>query len=172
LEKKLFTYVTLGLLAWAIVGTAAAGYYFIQYNIYQSEYDDLVNQLNTNVGDISAILEGISLEVNIFLSYGNGAKIWHNNSVLPLGATAFTAIYSIVDNMNYTDYGGELGILVTSINGVDNNSTHGWFYWHWDSGSSEWLLPSYSCAKHILHRGDVIAFTYASYMEWPPPPPI
>ena len=167
MEKKLFTYVTLGLLTWAIVGTAAAGYYFTQYNIYQSEYDDLVNQLNTNVGDISAILEGISLEANIFLSYGNGTKVWHNNTVLPLGATAFTAIYSIADDLNYTEH-EVFGIFVESINGVANNNPYGWFYCYWDSKNSEWIFPNHSCAKHILHEGDTIAFTYDS---WPPQPP-
>jgi len=210
LEKSFFTYVILGVVVWAVLGTVVAGYYFVQYHTYQNEYNNLINQiaaynsvvdnlasqftssyndladqldaynnltnnladqLDAYIRDISTVLEGISLKANVLLSYGNETKVWHNNTVLPLGSTAFTAIYSIADNINYTDYGGELGILVTSINGVANNSTHGWFYWYWDSGSLEWILPNYSCAKHILHRGDTIAFTYASYMEWPPQPP-
>lgn len=202
-------YVILGVLVWAILGTIVAGYYFVQYNTYQNEYNNLANQLTTynnvvndlvnqlaiynnvvsglganlttyndlarqlgaDIKNISNMLEGISLKANILISYSNGTKVWYNNTVLPLGSTAFTAIYFIADDINYTDYGGELGILVTSINGVDNNSTHGWFYWYWNSESSEWVLPNYSCAKHILHKGDTIAFAYASYMEWPPSPP-
>jgi len=159
LEKRLVTYVILGLLAWAILSTVVAGYYFLQYNIYQREYNNLANEFNS-----------ISIKVNILLSYGNGTKNWFNNTVLPVGSTAFNATFSIAD-VEYEDYGGELGILVTSINGVDNNSTHGWFYWYWNSESSEWVLPNYSCAKHILHKGDIIAFAYASYIEWPPSPP-
>lgn len=170
MEKGLFTYVTLGILVWAILGTAIAGYYFVQYNIYRSEYNNIVNELNVNVGDISTMLEGISLRANILISYGNGTKVWHNNTILPLGSTAFTAIYSIANNINYTKYEG-LGILVTTLNGLTNNSTHGWLYWYWNLGSSEWILPNYSCAEHILHRGDTIAFTYVNYMEWPPPTP-
>lgn len=204
MEKRLFTYVVLGLLVWSTLGTSVAAYYFVQYNTYRSEYDSLVNQLATyndlvneladqlagyndilgdlidqvaayndladqlsrNMENISAVLEGTSLRVNILLSYGNGTKTWHNGTVLPLGATAFTAVFSITDEINYTDYGGELGILVTSINRVANNSTHGWFYWYWDLETSQWILPNYSCAKYILHRGDTIAFTYANYMEW------
>ncbi len=171
MEKRTLTYVALGLLSWAILGTIVAGYYFVQYDTYQGEYNKLVNQLNANVGGISTILEGISLKINILVSYGAATKVWHNDTVLPLGATAFTAIYSIANEINYTDYGGELGILVTSINGMASNSTHGWFYWSWDSRSSEWILPTYSSAKHILREGDTIAFTYTSYMEWPPPTP-
>jgi hypothetical protein len=171
MERKRFTYVTLGVLVWAILVTTVAAYYFVQYNTYRSEYNTLIDQLATNVGDISTTLGGISLKANILLNYGNGTTIWHNNTVLPLGTTAFTAVFSVVDEVNYTDYGGELGILVTSINGVTNNSTHGWFYWYWNSESAEWMLPSYSSAKYILHRGETIAFTYADYMEWPPPSP-
>jgi len=180
LEKRTFTYVALALLVWAISGTVVAGYYFIQYNTYQNEYKSLANEFNTlsgaldgfssNLGDITEVLESISLKVNILLSYGNGTKIWRNNTALPLASTAFTAILAIAD-IKYTDYGGELGILVTSINGVANNSTHGWLYWRWDAEKSEWTLPEYSCAKYILHRGDTIAWTYVSYTTWPPPSP-
>jgi len=180
LEKRTFTYVALALLVWAISGTVVAGYYFIQYNTYQNEYKSLANEFNTlsgaldgfssNLGDITEVLESISLKVNILLSYGNGTKIWRNNTALPLASTAFTAILAIAD-IKYTDYGGELGILVTSINGVANNSTHGWLYWYWNAEKSEWTLPEYSCAKYILHRGDTIAFTYLNYITWPPPSP-
>ncbi len=170
MEKRLFTYVILGVLVWAILGTIVAGYYFVQYDTYRNEYNNLVNQINTNVGDISNILEGISLKANILLSYDD-EKVWYNNTVLPLGATAFTAIYSIAEEINYTEHGGDLGILVTSLNGVTNNSTQGWLYWLWDPRDSKWMLPTYSSAKHILREGDTIAFTYVNYWEWPPPPP-
>jgi len=158
LEKRTFTYVALALLVWAISGTVVAGYYFAQYNIYQNEYENLASEM-----------ESILL-VNIFVSYGNGTKIWYNNTALPLGSTVFKAIGAIAD-INSTDYGGDLGILVTAINGLASSSTHGWLYWYWDAENSEWALPEYSCAKYILHRGDTIAFTYESYITWPPPSP-
>jgi hypothetical protein len=148
----------LALLVWAISGTIVAGYYFAQYSAYQKEYENLASEI-----------ESILL-VNILISYGNGTKIWYNNTALPPGSTAFKAILATA-NVNYTDYGGELGILVTSINGVANNSTHGWFYWAWDAENSEWTLPNVGASQYILHRGDTIAWTYESYAEWPPPPP-
>jgi len=184
LEKGIFTYIALGLLVWAISGTVVAGYYFVQYNTYQNEYENLANEFNIlsdaivdlsdtlsgSIGDISEIMESISLKVNILLSYGNGTKIWYNNTALPLGSTAFTALLSITD-IKYTDYGEDLGILVTSINGRAGNSTHGWLYWGWDTETSEWILPDVGASKYILHRGDTVAWTYESYMTWPPPPP-
>ncbi|MGQ9460521.1 MAG: hypothetical protein ACUVRA_04750 [Candidatus Bathyarchaeaceae archaeon] len=158
MEKRTFTYLALALLVWAISGTVVAGYYFTQYNIYQNEYENLASEM-----------ESILL-INILVSHGNGTKIWHNDTALPVGSTAFKAILAIADT-EYVDYGGELGILVTSINGLTNNFTHGWLYWYWDAEKSEWILPEYSCAKYILRRGDTIAFDYVNYVVWPPLPP-
>jgi hypothetical protein len=158
LERRAFTYVALALLVWAISGTATAGYYFTQYNTYQYEYRNL-----------SKVMEFVSLRVNMFVSYGNGTKVWHNDTALPIGSTAFTAILAVAD-VRYKDYGGDLGILVTSIDGLAGNSTHGWFYWYRETGKSEWVFSESSCAEYILHRGDTIAFTYQSYgTTWPPP---
>jgi hypothetical protein len=170
LERRAFTYIALAMLVWAISGTATAGYYFTQYTIYHNEYRNLVNEFNAlsyAMGNISGVMESVSLRINILVSYGNGTKIWHNNTALPVGSTAFTSILAVAD-IRYKDYGGDLGILVTSVNGLTNSSTCGWSYWYRDIEKSEWVLPEYSCAKYILHRGDTIAFTYAS---WPPPPP-
>lgn len=158
------------------MGTITAGYYFVQYETYRTEYVNLVDQitmfnnavgqLGEDVSDISDVLEGISVKVDLLINYGNGPASWFNGTVLPLGSTAFTAVSVLVNEINYTDYGGELGILVTSLNHVAENTTEktGWFYWVWDPGSSIWVLPNYSCARNILHRGDIVAFTYSSYL--------
>jgi hypothetical protein len=173
LEKKAFTYVALAMLVWAVSSTAIAGYYYTQYNIYQKEYRSIAsdfNALSGTIGNLSDVMESISLRVNILVNYGNGTNVWHNNTALPVGSTAFTAILGVAD-VRYKDSGADLGILVTSVDGLTNNSTQGWFYWYRDVEKSEWVLPDYSCAKYILHRGDTIAFAYESYMTWPPPSP-
>jgi hypothetical protein len=173
LEKRLFTYVTLALLVWGILGTATAGYYLTQYTTYRSEYKNLLGDLNVlsnALGNFSAVMNTVSLRANILVSYGNGTRTWSNDTALPIGSTAFTAILAI-SNVKYKDYGGTMGILVTSINGVTGDSAHGWFYWYQDTENSTWILPSYSCDQYILHRGDTIAFSYESYITWPPPSP-
>lgn len=173
MEKRVFTYVALALLVWAICGTAIAGYYFIQYDIYRNEYTTLVTDLNVlsgTIANISSTMDSLSLRVNLLVGYGNGTSVWSNNTALPVGSTAFTAIMGAA-NVEYTDYGQELGILVTSVNGLSNNSSQGWFYWYLNTVNSTWVSPNYSCAKYILHRGDTIAFTYESYATWPPTPP-
>ena len=194
MEKRIFTYITMGLLVWAFLGTIATGYYFVQYNTYESEYQVLVAQLNTynevvnnlvdgladyndlvseldaNMEDIRSTLDGVALKVNILLSFDAESRVWYNDTVLPLGATAFTAVYSVADDIEYTD-SNQSGIFVTSINGVANEGNNGWLYWIWMPADSEWNLPLYSIEKYILRKGDVIAFTYRDVFEWPPPPP-
>ena len=201
MEKGIFNYVVLALLVWAVSGSTVAGYYFTQYNLYQSEYSNLVAELNTlsdavvdlstvfsasitnlsqsvsgemssisnTIEDLSLILESISLKVNILLSFGNSST-WLNGTKLPLGSTAFTAVLAIAD-IKYTDHGGELGVLVTSVNGVANNQTHGWFFWYWEVDTSKWVLGEYSSTKYIIHRDDTIAWAYSDFTVWPPPPP-
>jgi len=185
------TYIALAMLVWAISTTATTGYYFNQYSTYQNEYENLTTEFNAlasamgnlsgnlakefnalsgAVGNLSEVMESVSLRVNILVSYGNETKVWHNNTALPVGSTAFTAILAVADT-RYKDYGGDLGILVTSVDGLTSNSTNGWFYWYRDTEKLAWTLPEYSCAKYILHRNDIIAFTYESYMTWPLPLP-
>ncbi len=159
MEKGSFTYIALALLVWAISVTMVAGYYFTRYDTYWKEYQNLAQEM-----------ESISLKTNILVSYGNATKTWYNRTALPLNSTAFSALLT-VSEVEYEDYGGELGILVVSVNGTANNSTHGWLYWYWNTEKSKWVLPEYSCDKHLLHRNDTIAWTYASFMEWPPPQP-
>ncbi|MCK4498561.1 hypothetical protein KAU25_05135, partial [Candidatus Bathyarchaeota archaeon] len=108
-------------MVWAFLGTIATGYYFVQYNTYESEYQVLVAQLNTynevvnnlvdgladyndlvseldaNMEDIRSTLDGVALKVNILLSFDAESRVWYNDTVLPLGATAFTAVYSVAD---------------------------------------------------------------------------
>ena len=123
---------------WGILGTVFAAYYFVQYDTYQKEYSNLTEQFNN-----------ISLKADILLNYGNGTKKWYNNTVLPLGATAFNATHTIAHTMNYTNY-EEWGVFVVSINGLTNNSSYAWIYWTWDAQNFQWTLPTYSCSKHIL----------------------
>lgn len=163
----------LALLVWAICGTVTAGYYSIQYATYRDEYNNLLSELNTlssAMGNLSGVMDSISLRVDVLVRYGNGTDMWFNDTTLPVGSTAFTALRLVISAVDFIDYGGTTGILVTSINGLANNSTHGWLYWYKDLQTSAWVSPNYPCSQYILHRGDTIAFSYESYDPWPTSP--
>ena len=173
MEKRVFTYVSLALLVWAICGTAIAGYYFTQYSTYRNEYHNLLGELTTlsvGMGNVSDVVNSISLRVDFLVNYSNGTLTWFNDTTLPVGTTVFTALQLLVPDVNYTNYGGSLGIFVNSINGLTYNSTNGWFYYAKPAEASTWTQPLYSCAQYILHKGDTIAFAYQSENPWPTSP--
>jgi hypothetical protein len=122
------------------------------------------------MGNLSDVMNSVSLRVNVLVNYGDGARTWFNTTALPVGTATFTALQLVTSNVNYTNYGGTIGILVTSINGLVNNSTDGWFYYAKPAEASAWTQPLYSCAQYILHKGDTIAFAYQSDNPWPTSP--
>jgi hypothetical protein len=185
-EKRtlLFAFICLSIVA--VLTTEMAAYYYIQLNVYRGEYQNLAQELNvmsqaierlanvtSDVGSndqlLRDLLETMSLRVNVLVKRASTDLEWHNQTHVPLGSTAITAL-TAVTNVTCESY-GELGTLVTSVNGLKNNSTMGWILWCMNATSSQWSLPSYSADKQILQRGDVIAWTYESYASWPPPTP-
>lgn len=179
LERRSFVLIVLALLVWAVSMTTVMGYYYVQYSTYRHEYErllqqtqDLTNviaQQTENVNDLSEMLDAISLKVSIMIKYDGSTMKWHNSTRVPLGATAYTATLAIA-NVTSETYEG-LGILVKSINGVENNSTAAWFWWYWDTTVNQWKLGESSSNNYILHRGDTIAWTYQNWETWPPPSP-
>lgn len=193
-EKRTLTFLIAALGVWAVTSTTISAYYYMQFNTYYSEYKHLAGYMdilsgtiselanvtgklaqNTKdvsetVENLSKILESISLRVNILLKYNSNSLEWYNKTSMPLGSTAFDTLFAVAEDVTYKYYEG-LGVLVTSINGVTNNKTMGWLWWYWNYTSSEWVLPDFASDKYILHRNDVIAWTYSNYVNWPPPPP-
>ncbi|MEM2954307.1 MAG: DUF4430 domain-containing protein [Candidatus Bathyarchaeia archaeon] len=194
--ERTLAFVVAGLLVWSVTATSLMGYYYIQFKTYHDEYEQLTETIQTGLGNLSAALENgleelststetlfsnleelskmvdaISVKTNILINYGNGTLQWHNETLVPFGATLFDATQAIAE-VKYTTF-PELGAFVTSINGVENNDAEmkSWLWWYWDFTSSEWKLGDVGCDKQILHRGDIMAWCYESYATWPPPPP-
>jgi len=185
-EKRTLLFASICLSIVTVLTTEMAAYYYIQLNVYRGEYQNLAQELNvmsqaierlanvtSDVGSndqlLRDLLETMSLRVNVLVKRASTDLEWHNQTHVPLGSTAITAL-TAVTNVTCESY-GELGTLVTSVNGLKNNSTMGWILWCMNATSSQWSLPSYSADKQILQRGDVIAWTYESYASWPPPTP-
>jgi hypothetical protein len=194
--ERTLVFVIAGLLVWSVSATSLMGYYYTEYKTYHDEYKQLSNTLQMGLGNLSEALQNglnelstdtetlfnnlerlskmvdaISVKTNILINYGNGTLQWHNDTLVPFGATLFDATRAVTE-VKYEFYSG-LGVFVTSINGVENNADEmkSWLWWYWDFTSSEWKLGDVGCDQHILHRGDVVAWFYESYATWPPSPP-
>ncbi len=157
-EKRTLAFATLAISVWAALATSLFGYYYLRFQ----EYVDLSREYET-----------VTMTVDIYIHYGNETNgIWHNTTIVPLGVALLNATEIVADSQ-FTYY-SELGAaFIDSIDGVVNNVTKrkSWFWWSWDTTSSKWLLGEVGANQHMLHRRDIVAWTYQSYENWPPSPP-
>ena len=149
--------IVVGLLVWAILASSIAAYY---YNNYVTEMK-LVDSYRSLVGKYM-------IKVSILIEYGNGSKLWYNDTLIPIGFTVLNATMSVA-KVKYTI--GNYGAFVTSINGVENNKEKNlyWIYWVWKDG--KWVPGSVASDKYVLQDGEMFAWTYSNTASWPPPPP-
>ncbi len=155
--KRTLAFATLAILVWAALTTSLFGYYYLRFQEYVK---------------LSHEYEAVTMKVNIYIDYGNETKVWHNNTLVPLGFTLLNATELVAD-VNSTYSPGLGAEFVDSIDGVENNveEAKSWFWWHWDTTTSQWSFGEVGANQHILHREDLVAWAYQSYAAWPPPPP-
>ncbi|RLF23560.1 MAG: hypothetical protein DRN15_05785 [Thermoprotei archaeon] len=183
------------LLAWSIASSSLALYYYQKSAILEqrlsevsNKFSELLEEYNTIVARLrraNATLEEyervkrVLLRVDILINYGNGTKVWYNDTLLLAGSTAFEALLRIA-SVNYTL--GAYGVFVRGINGVVVNKTHGWIFavygrsepeWGMSTRVDNWVYPGVAADRVVLEDGDVIAWYYYPWAKlgWPPPPP-
>jgi len=155
--KRTLAFATLAILVWAALTTSLFGYYYLRFQEYVS---------------LSHDYEAVTMRVNIAIDYGNGTKVWHNSTLVPLGFTLLNATELVAD-INYTNWPELEAVFIDSIDAVENNveEAKSWFWWRWDKTTSQWILGEVGANQHILHYRDLVAWAYQSYAAWPPPPP-
>jgi hypothetical protein len=144
-ERRTLIALTLALLIWSVAASYVAVYYFTQYT------------------DTTTKLSGVSVKVNICINYANGTRIWYNNTLVPVGASAFNATVAVV-KVESTYYSG-IGEFVKSIGGVTGNSTQYWSFWYYKQ--SNWTYSEVGASAYILHQGDIIGWRYSKVGEGP-----
>jgi len=127
--------------------------------------DDAIN----DTIKINRVLGG-EIKVKILVDYGNGSKVWYNDTTINNGDNLFKAMMKVL-KVTYTTY--QYGVFIESINNVRNDPSKNmyWIWWRWDSEKKIWVLGSMSCDKYIPVNGEVFAWKYSNVMEWPPKPP-
>ena len=149
--KRTLTFATLAILVWAALTTSLFGYYYLRFQEY-------VN--------LSREYEAVTMKANIYIDYGNETKVWHNNTIVPLGFTLLNATELIADVDDEASF-------VNAIDGVafSLEEKKSWIWWRWDATISGWILGNVGADQHVLSLGEILAWAYQSYAEWPPPPP-
>jgi hypothetical protein len=105
-----------------------------------------------------ADLDEFTIKVDIKLDYGNGTVVWYNETRVPLDASLLKAT-SLVADLETLEKG--LGVLVTSINGVEGSPSVFWLWAYLEEGA--WQYGPVGADQWILHNGDTVAWTYATF---------
>ncbi|MDD2807922.1 MAG: DUF4430 domain-containing protein [Patescibacteria group bacterium] len=133
-----------------VIAVFFAGFFVGQY--------EALSPSDGNVGTNQAINQ--QLTVSLMLDFGNGTIKSFTDVVLPQDATVFDMLKKVTAennlNLQYKDYGGDLGVLVQSIGDQagDVKTNTFWEYWvndkHADIGASGYKLKT----------GDVVEWKY------------
>lgn len=147
------------LLCWAIIATTFASYYYVENEKYYRTSQDLKRKL-----------EEVSISVNIGIDYGNGTRIWFNETIMPVGVTVFNATASVANLEPHPTYGES---FIIAINGVRQNENENlyWIWWIWDEAQHVWVPGPVACTEYVLNDGQTIFWYYENTLSWPPPSP-
>jgi len=142
-------WVSGALLCALIVSSYFGLYYSAEYTKYQQLYQDTLKELAKH-----------TIFVNMLIDYGNGTRLWYNNTRIPVGATLFNATKMIAE-IEYEKY--EWGIFITAINTVRGDQSHFWLWHIWDSAKKQWEPGPVGADAFILRDGDTVSWAYSTW---------
>ncbi|MEX0668647.1 MAG: DUF4430 domain-containing protein [Candidatus Saccharimonadales bacterium] len=111
-------------------------------------------QANQSNGDTVSEEETIQESVEISLNYGDGEDSEIYYAQYKSGMSVFEALESASElndfELEYTDYGGDLGVFVESINGYSGGDDKWWQFWVNDEYQTSGM------SSVIVSSGDII----------------
>jgi hypothetical protein len=136
------------LAVWALVASFAAGYYLLQYN------------------NLSQQVSGLKINVDIGIDYGNGTRVFFNNTQAWTGETVLTVTKRVATVDTATS---SLGTYVISINSKASAGNYGWTYWPWNSTAKSWdYAPVGADVYQIVTNNNLFLWYYQNSFNPPP----
>jgi len=144
------------LLAWAVASTSLGSYYYTEYAKSQRLSQDLKQKLGE-----------VSISVNMAIDYGNGTRLWFNETALPIGATVFNATVKVANPEPDPKYGES---FIIAINGVRQNENENkyWLWWIWDETQAKWAPGPVADNEYALSNGQNVIWYLENTSTWPP----
>jgi hypothetical protein len=132
---------------WALTASFLAAYYYVQYS------------------DVRNRIEGVLINVNLGIDYGNGSRTWLNDSKALTGQTLFDVTKQVA---NVTYRTSAFGTEISSINGVGKQDSFGWTYWVWNSTVRSWSIVWESTDSYLVANGETLMWYYQNGFSPPP----
>ena len=151
-------WVSMALLCLLIITSYTTLHYYQESLTYKQLYReslDILGQLEENLTKLRT-----HMLVNILIDYGNGTREWHNETMLPIGATLLNATMSVAE-VEYDVY--PFGVFITAINGVSGTQNQFWIWYIWNSTTQEWSWGPKGADSFILHHGDTVKWVLQTF---------
>jgi hypothetical protein len=137
------------LVAALVISISYTGYYFLQYQ-----------QTNQSFENVLRTVKGITYSTSVLFDFGNGSKVWFNNTRVPIGWNLYNAtIYLTHGRLNATYYSQYGEHFVTGIEGIQNNQAKSWLIWTYNSTSS-WQQAQVGADQLGIYNSSVYAWTF------------
>ena len=144
------------LLCTTIVSSYVAVSLQSQVKELQTEYDDLLEDVESLQGN----LDDLTIQISMKIDYGNGTVAWHNDTRVPLNANLLTAT-KIISAIEYST--GAFGAFVEEIDGVGGDPGTYWLWNYYDQDSGSWEYGPVASDAWVLHNGDVVSWVYSGF---------
>lgn len=141
-------WASLVLLCGLIASIYLSVYYYNESVRYQSLYREAIEKLHHL---------RTHMLINILIDYGNGTKIWYNETEVPIGSSLLDATRNVA-KVDYQLF--QYGAFVTAINGRGGDSGYYWMWYFWNSTSRKWEMGPVAADAYILHHGDTVSWVY------------
>lgn len=147
--------ISLLLLVCTIIVSLFAGLFYMQLAAANQQY----NNLMTEIGDYL-------INVNVGVDYGNGTRVWFNDTKTVIGDSLFNVTTRIAD-VGVQEY--SFGTMVTRINDKTSEGDYGWTYWVWNSTSLAYEFSLDGVKDLKVSSNQVYLWYYTNTFDAPTP---
>jgi len=137
----------------ALVLTSYGAIYFSQQvSTLQSQNDYLRIRLGS-----------VSETVNVGIDFGNGTRLWYNDTYVPVGSSVFNATYISTGGRLTTQvysFGNVSEVFVTGILGVSGNSSSFWLWFYFDNSTHQWIEAQVGARAFLVAQGGTYLWNY------------
>ncbi len=150
--RNIWFTLSLALVSALVITSALAVYYYSHYVTAEEKYANTLLSLH-----------GVSYEVNLLIEYQNGTRVWHNQTLIPIGWPLYNATVKVTGG-NVEGSWSDFGVFVTAINDEPGYGPEYWLWFTWDMTEERWVLGATGSERHILQQGETAAWLLTS--DW------
>ncbi len=166
-EDRVWKLLSLVLLGMVVVLGMTGLLLYSQLSATEEKYRNIVESL-----------DDLSYGVDMLMNYGNGTKMWHNDTRIPIGFNLYNVTVLITEGrIEATYYPQFQSHFITKIDGVGGGEdpdkiTWAWIAWHFNKASGSWETYEVSADGAFPTDGDKLAWYYqdtSNYPNYEPP---